>query len=139
MVCATVGATICFLLSFQLGRGVISFYGLDPMLDDYRRKVNENRHRLFVFLVLTRCTPIPAVLINIASPLLDVPLWTFIGSTIIGQVPLNTVHMLAGYSMAKTGTFQPGQLKWIMIAGVCITIYVLFGHTIKSRLAGKTH
>jgi len=131
MFCATTGATFSFLISSYLGRGVISFYGFDPMLEDYRKKVNDNRHRLFMFLVLTRCTPVPSVLINIASPLLDVPIYTFIGSTIIGQVPLNSVHMLAGYSMAQTGRFQAGSLKWIMLVGVAITTYVLFGHKIK--------
>merc|ERR1719446_914730 len=117
MVCATTGGTICFLISFHLGRGVISCYGFDPLLEDYRKKVNANRHRLFMFMVLTRCTPVPSVLINIASPLLDVPMYTFFCSTVIGQIPLNTIHMLAGYSMAQSGKFQAGELKWIMLAG----------------------
>ena len=33
------GATFSFLISSYLGRGVISFYGFDPMLEDYRKKV----------------------------------------------------------------------------------------------------
>jgi len=134
MFCATVGASCCFLISHYLGRGIISFYGLDPMLADYRKKVNDNRHQLFMFLVLTRCTPVPAVLINMASPLLDVPLGTFFTSTIVGQVPLNSVHMFAGYTMAQTGSFQPGSIKFIMLGGVVITAYMFKG-IIKEQVA----
>jgi len=135
MFCATVGATCCFLLSNSLGRGIIGAYRLDPLLADFRAKVNDNRHRLFPFLVLTRCTPVPAVLINMASPILDVPFWPFVMSTIIGQIPLNTVHMFAGYTMAQTGSFQAGSIKWIMATGVVLTLFFLFGGKIKSKIS----
>lgn len=138
MLCATLGAILCFMLSYHIGGGVISVYNLDSMLEDYRQKVNDNRHRLFMFLVLTRCTPVPAVLINLASPLLGIPIGTFITSTIVGQVPLNTVHILAGYSMAQTGTFEAGSMKWIMIGGVLVTVYVAFGSKIKELLLRRT-
>jgi len=134
MFCATTGATCSFLVSNHVGRGVIEFYGLDRHLADYRQKVNQNRDRIFTFLVLTRCTPVPAVLINIASPLLDVPLVSFFFSTIVGQIPLNTVHMFAGYTMAKSGKFEPGNIKWIMIGGVIVTGYMFFGDTVKAKL-----
>jgi len=133
-VCATTGATISFFLSKYLGRGIIELYRLDSVLAGYRQKVNDNRHRLFSWLVVTRCTPVPAVLINIASPLLDVPTMPFVLSTIIGQVPLNSVHMFAGYSMAKSGKFEAGSIKWIMLGGVTVMAYVVCGDFIKKRV-----
>ena len=37
------GATICFLISFYLGRGIIELYKLDSVLAGYRDKVGDGQ------------------------------------------------------------------------------------------------
>jgi len=67
--CVCVGTSICFMLSKTMGRGVLRRFGLLDQLDGFRDKVQENREDLFTYMLLTRVTPVPNVLVNVASPL----------------------------------------------------------------------
>jgi len=103
-VCVAIGTSICFMLSKTMGRGVLRKFKLIDQLDGFRAKVEENRRDLLTYMLLTRVTPVPNVLVNVASPLVGVPLWVFAVSTPIGQFPLNALHVTSGFALASAAS-----------------------------------
>lgn len=120
--CATTGATMCFLLSRILGGGLIRFFKLESGLESFREEVAKNREHLFTYLVLSRSTPIPNIVINIGSPHVGIPVSTFFTSTLFGLVPLNCVHIISGNAIANSGTFKKGPLGIVLAFGSVIMI-----------------
>lgn len=98
--CATFGASMCFLLSNFFGRGVLNVFKLNDKVQWYREQVQENKDSLFAFMFLSRVTPVPNVLVNVASPLVGVPLWAFTSGTLFGLMPLNLLHVSTGLALA---------------------------------------
>ena len=62
---ATCGATISSLISRVLGNGLLSAWGLQSKLEVFRKEVDKNKNMLFRYMVLSRVTPIPNVVINV--------------------------------------------------------------------------
>jgi len=131
--CATTGASMCFLLSKILGGGLIRFFKLEKGLVDFKKEVEKNKDHLFWYLVLSRTTPIPNILINLASPHVGIPLFTFASSTLFGLVPLNCVHILSGSAIAVSGTFEKGPLGAVLLVGSIATS----GYAFKRYRASK--
>ena len=71
-VSATSGATACFLLSSVLGGGLLEFFKVNdsPKLKIFQDKVAEagQGFGLWWYLVLSRVTPVPNIVINLCSP-----------------------------------------------------------------------
>jgi len=97
--CATFGASVCFCLSQFFGRGILHFYKLDSKVEGFEKEVHENKGRLWLFILLSRLTPVPNVLINMASPLVGVPLTSFSMGTFFGLIPLNILHVTTGMAL----------------------------------------
>lgn len=79
-----VGATLAYLLSRTFYRE-----GIHKLFPDKFRaielKLNENKDRLFYFMIFIRVVPVsPGWAINLVSPLLDVPIATFFITSLIG-------------------------------------------------------
>ena len=56
------------------------------VFDDFKsrlEKVADNKE-MFKFMLLSRVTPVPNILVNLASPLLGVPLYIFAPATFFG-------------------------------------------------------
>lgn len=88
----TVGASSCYILSSMFGTKLADW--VDKKLaggtgvNKLRYQVNRNRSELFVYLLFLRLTPIlPNWLINLASPVVGVPLPMFALATFIGITP----------------------------------------------------
>uniref|UniRef100_M4C042 VTT domain-containing protein n=1 Tax=Hyaloperonospora arabidopsidis (strain Emoy2) TaxID=559515 RepID=M4C042_HYAAE len=97
--CATTGASLCFLLSYYVGRGVFSRV-LAGMLGRFKAKIAQNRHHLFYYLLFLRITPLlPNWFVNIACPLVDVPFKDFFLATLIGLIPANFLHISTGAAL----------------------------------------
>eukprot|EP00937_MAST-01D_sp_MAST-1D-sp2_P004431 g4431.t1 len=135
-VCAGTGASFCFLLSRTLGRGVLHAYKLDGRIEGYKAEVLKHRDGLFTYMLLTRVTPVPNVLVNVASALVGVPLWIFAVTTPIGQFPLNALHTTTGVALSQLATDGGKKMEetleqnkatatWIALAGMllCGTFY----------------
>lgn len=75
-------------------------FRLSDQLEGFAATVAHHRDDLFTYMLLTRVTPVPNVLINVASPMVGVPLWIFALSTPIGQFPLNALHVTTGATLA---------------------------------------
>lgn len=82
--CATTGASLCFALSYFLGRGIFQRV-FASMLATFKTKIAQNQSNLFYYLLFLRITPLlPNWFVNIASPLVDVPFKHFFFATLIG-------------------------------------------------------
>ena len=147
--CATTGASLCFTISYFLGNDIVHVL-LPSMITRFRKKVRlwpsdmccycvlgltwlllaqtqANKHNLFYYLLFLRLTPLlPNWFVNVASPVVGVPLWKFALATFIGAwcvfegvtalpniggchapglVPANYFHSQTGRTMAN---LQPG-------------------------------
>ena len=94
---ATTGSSICYLVSYYLGRGLVErcFPAMLARLRNMvaRRGAGSN---LFFYLLFLRISPLlPNWFISLASPILDIPLSTFAAATFIGTNTHPTNHRLA--------------------------------------------
>merc|ERR1712137_1282801 len=81
IVCATIGPSISFLLSHLIGRVVVRLV-FPRQMRWFAAQVEQRRRHLFNFLLFLRITPfLPNFFINLASPLLGVPLSSFVVAT----------------------------------------------------------
>ncbi|KAF0684661.1 Aste57867_23381 [Aphanomyces stellatus] len=100
--CATAGASLCFLLSYTLGRSLANRL-LPEMLANFKLKISENRANLFYYMLFLRLTPLlPNWFVNVASPLVDVPFGVFVVATFIGLMPANFIHISTGATLGST-------------------------------------
>ena len=85
--CATTGSSLCFLLSKIYGKGLLKKMVDEKKLDEFRDQLAKKTTLTDIaqFMLLTRVTPVPNVLVNLASPWMDVPLWVFSTTTFIGN------------------------------------------------------
>ena len=97
--CATVGSTICYLISQTLIKGFILQVWSKKVLN-FVKKVEENKNRLFFYVLFLRFTPlVPNILVNLASPIAGIPVHIFFISTLFGLMPLNCMHVETGTTL----------------------------------------
>ncbi|TYZ65228.1 hypothetical protein PybrP1_012324 [[Pythium] brassicae (nom. inval.)] len=97
--CATAGASLCFALSYFLGRGLFNRV-FARMLASFKNRIAQNQRNLFYYLLFLRITPLlPNWFVNIASPLVDVPFKYFFLATLIGLIPANFLHISTGATL----------------------------------------
>lgn len=124
--CATLGATLCNLLSGALAGPVLERFA-PARLSSMRSLVQENRHRLFWFMLFLRLTPlVPNWCVNAAAPLVGVPTGVFVASTALGLLPANFIHCSTGVTLRKLGSAAASSepSSWSDSAG---SIALLFG------------
>lgn len=106
--CATTGASLCFTLSYFLGRGVFSKV-LAGMIRRFKEKIAQNQSNLFYYLLFLRLTPLlPNWFVNIACPLVGVPFKYFFLATLIGLVPANFLHISTGATLNSAAEASSG-------------------------------
>lgn len=93
---STLGSCSCYCLSWALGQPLA--HALWPeRLDKYAAEVGARRSELLNYIVFLRLTPIlPNTFINVASPIVGVPLLPFALGTLFGCLPNNIVAVNAG-------------------------------------------
>ncbi|TMW60784.1 hypothetical protein Poli38472_000826 [Pythium oligandrum] len=97
--CATTGASLCFMLSYFLGRGVFNRL-FSSMIASFKGKIVQNQSNLFYYLLFLRITPLlPNWFVNIACPLVDVKFQYFFLATLIGLLPANFIHISTGATL----------------------------------------
>eukprot|EP01138_Halocafeteria_seosinensis_P008465 gb/GECG01008651.1/.p1 GENE.gb/GECG01008651.1/~~gb/GECG01008651.1/.p1 ORF type:complete len:243 (+),score=10.10 gb/GECG01008651.1/:1-729(+) len=85
LICSTTGSVLAYLLSRTLGEELLQWCW-PTMIDRFRQKVQENKDNLFYYMLFLRLTPImPNWFVNIACPIVGVPLSCFIGATALGK------------------------------------------------------
>ena len=83
--CSTLGASFCYFLSVLVARKLVMKY-LNNRIQDWQKKVTSKKSDLLYYMIFLRVTPIvPNWFINLASPLIDIPLFQFAAGTFIGK------------------------------------------------------
>jgi len=77
-------------------------------------------------MLLTRVTPVPNVLVNVASPMVGVPLWIFALTTPLGQFPLNALHVTTGATLAAAAG-NPTLVQEKIAQNKTLALYILGG------------
>jgi uncharacterized membrane protein YdjX (TVP38/TMEM64 family) len=139
--CATTGASLCFLLSRVLGRG-LALRSFPERIKWFRKKVKDNRKRgnLIYYMFFLRFTPfLPNWFVNIASPLASVPFTYFFVATLFGQAPANMIHTSTGLTLSKISdnldrAASPGQLFLVLFV---LQFVALLPTLFKRRLADR--
>lgn len=100
-VCHTLGALVSYILIETLGKGIAIRCFPNKILS-MNKRINNHRHNLVYYMSSIRVVPfIPKWLVTIASPIIGVPLDTFIITAIVGLTPHNTIHVMAGIKIAS--------------------------------------
>ncbi|KAI1707680.1 SNARE associated golgi protein domain-containing protein [Ditylenchus destructor] len=102
--CSALGAAVCYYLSHSVGRKLMTKFFPDRLLK-WQAEIQSQRENLFNYIVFLRVTPIlPNWFINIASPLLDVPLKPFFFGTLAGVAPPSFLFIQAGTTLQMMTT-----------------------------------
>lgn len=76
-VVSTLGSCSCYCMSKLFGRPVARAIWKEK-LDHFSTEVSRQNHDLLSYIIFLRVTPVlPNVFINVASPIVGVPLWEF--------------------------------------------------------------
>lgn len=133
------GATCCYVLSQFFGKSYIVKFFPDKV-HFMQKKVIDNRDSLFFFLLFLRLFPMsPNWFLNMASPILDVPVHMFFVSVFIGLMPYNFICVQTGSMLSEItsldGIFtKETTLKLIGIAVVSLLPGLLINRLKDGRL-----
>ncbi|EGG16023.1 hypothetical protein DFA_09695 [Cavenderia fasciculata] len=103
LVCAvaTIGATCSYMSSYYIVRNLVKKFFPDK-LTVFATEVNKRRSNLLNYIIFLRITPfLPNWFINLASPIIDVPIGTFMIGTFVGIAPATFIAVKAGLSLQE--------------------------------------
>jgi uncharacterized membrane protein YdjX (TVP38/TMEM64 family) len=124
------------MLSFMLGKGIVLRWFPD-LLVRFNDKIAQHDHNLLFYMTFLRVTPImPNWFINIASPIVGVPLSTFFYATLVGLIPMNLIHINAGITLA---TMQEFGVDWKSIAMLFVLGFIALIPTLFTKKDEKEH
>ncbi|XP_018645362.1 D2013.10 [Schistosoma mansoni] len=93
--CSAIGASLCYLLVGFIGSKVLMYF-IPEKIELCRQTIQRYRHAMFFCICCLRICPfIPNWLVNISSPIIDIPLVHFFFGTFV-VVPLSLVFIKAG-------------------------------------------
>jgi len=96
---ASIGASLCYLLSFYITRNLIKKFFPDK-LAIFGAEIQKHRKNIMSYLLFLRITPfLPNWFINLASPLFGVSLKTFFIGTFFGVMPQTFIAVKAGLTL----------------------------------------
>ncbi|XP_032924464.1 transmembrane protein 41A [Catharus ustulatus] len=100
-VLTSVGATLCYLLSAAFGKQLIVHF-FPEKVALLQGKVEENRSSLFFFLLFLRLFPMtPNWFLNLSAPILNIPIFQFFLSVLIGLTPYNFICVQTGAILSQ--------------------------------------
>ncbi|KAK9798178.1 hypothetical protein WJX73_009252 [Symbiochloris irregularis] len=136
-VVSTIGALSCFLMSFLIGRPLVRAIWPER-LSHYGKEVQARKSDLLNYIIFLRVTPIfPNVFINVASPIVDVPVLQFTAGTLLGCMPNNFVFCNAGGRLGELQSFADlYDVKLLLlgcVVGVAAMVPVVWTHVHKKQ------
>ncbi|KAH9417362.1 Transmembrane protein 41A [Dermatophagoides pteronyssinus] len=103
------GSTLCFLLSKYFGHYLLEYY-FPEKLDYFQKKFIEKQQQngnLFWLLISLRLFPItPNWFLNIASPIVNIPLSLFFLSILFGLMPYNFICVQTGSILSEINSMN---------------------------------
>jgi len=120
------GATNCYLLSKIFGRSILIHYFPDK-LKALEAKVKENEDGMFFFLLCLRLFPMsPNWFLNMASPLLGIPITYFFPTVFIGLIPYNFMCVQTGSILSELSSmsdiFTPVVFMKLVVVAVVVAL-----------------
>lgn len=126
--CASCGATLCFLLSKSVFRGFIINLQ-ENRIANFATKIRRNRHNLFFYFISLRFSPIfPNLFVNLASPIVGIGIKTFFFGTLIGLIPLNIIHIKTGSTLDSVTDLgaKPIDIGFLVLISIAVLIPTFF-------------
>ncbi|XP_003401946.1 transmembrane protein 41B [Bombus terrestris] len=117
--CSAIGASLCYFLSSLLGRRLLFKY-FPEKAREWTLTVKKHKDHLFNYMLFLRITPLlPNWFINLASPVIGVPLVPFALGTFFGVAPPSFVAIQAGQTLQNL-TSSSDAWSWNSIIILCI-------------------
>ncbi|XP_043464153.1 transmembrane protein 41 homolog [Leptopilina heterotoma] len=117
--CSALGATLCYLLSSLLGRKLLFKY-FPEKAKEWSIIVTKHHDNLLNYMLFLRMTPLlPNWFINLASPVIGVPIIPFLVGTFFGVAPPSFVAIQAGQTLHKL-TSSSDAWSWTSFIILCI-------------------
>lgn len=112
--CSATGASMCYLISKYTGRRVVLKY-FPEQAAKYSDMVNKHRDNILNYILFLRMTPfLPNWFINIAAPVINVPIIPFWVGTFIGVAPPSFLAIQAGQTLLVL-TSTSGSWSWMSV------------------------
>ncbi|KAK0394661.1 hypothetical protein QR680_000862 [Steinernema hermaphroditum] len=136
--CSACGATVCYFLSLCMGRRLLERFFPEKLA--YSQKlVEDNRKHLLYYILFLRITPtLPNWLINIVSPILDVPLSAFFFGTFIGVAPPSLFYLTAGQTLEQMTSTSGIAWNWHSFLLMAVATLAAVAPVIYDKLSSKT-
>lgn len=135
--CSAIGATLCYLLSSMLGRKLLFKY-FPVKAQQWSLTIIKHKDNLLNYMLFLRMTPLlPNWFINLASPVIGVPIVPFVVGTFFGVAPPSFVAIQAGQTLNKL-TSSSDAWSWNSIIILCVfallsLIPVLFKKNLRQK------
>ncbi|XP_015595948.1 transmembrane protein 41B [Cephus cinctus] len=135
--CSAIGATLCYLLSSILGRKLLYKY-FPEKANEWAITVTKHRDHLLNYMLFLRMTPLlPNWFINLASPVIGVPMVPFTVGTFFGVAPPSFVAIQAGQTLHKL-TSSRDAWSWNSMIILCVfallsLVPVIFKQTFRQK------
>ena len=136
--CSAIGASFCYLLSFLVGRPIARKYFAERV-KNWAAQVQSHRDNLFYYILFLRITPfIPNWFINLASPLVEVPLLPFFVGTFFGVAPPSCVAVNAGSTLyeltSERDALSMKSLLLLAVSAIVAIVPVIFKQKLKKKV-----
>ncbi|KAM7350659.1 transmembrane protein stas isoform 2-T2 [Cochliomyia hominivorax] len=135
--CSSLGASLCYCLSNLVGRRLIRHFW-PKKISEWSKHVDKHRDSLFNYMLFLRMTPIlPNWFINLASPVIGVPMFTFAFGTFCGVAPPSVLAIQAGKTLQKM-TSSSDAFSWTSmgVLTLCACLSLVPG-LLKNKLKKK--
>ncbi|KYM76261.1 Transmembrane protein 41 like protein [Atta colombica] len=135
--CSAIGATLCYLLSSLLGRRLLYRY-FPEKANEWTITVTKHRDNLLNYMLFLRMTPLlPNWFINLASPVIGVPIMPFTVGTFFGVAPPSFVAIQAGQTLHNL-TSSSDAWSWNSVIVLCVfALFSLLPVLYKQKLKQK--
>ncbi|KAK0159652.1 hypothetical protein PV327_010746 [Microctonus hyperodae] len=121
--CSAIGASLCYMLSSLLGRKLLFKY-FPERANKWSLMIIKHKDNLLNYMLFLRMTPLlPNWFINLASPVIGVPIIPFSVGTFFGVAPPSFVAIQAGQTLNKL-TSSTDAWSWTSIIILCIFAFV---------------
>lgn len=133
----TIGASCCFLLSRMFGRQILMQKFPDRLLQ-LQAKVKDNEDRLLFFLLSARFFPMsPNWFLNMASPIIGVPILLFSLSVFVGLMPYNFVCVQTGSVLSSMASLDDVFSTSTMLGLFFVAIAVFLPGVVLRKISSK--
>lgn len=132
-VISTLGSCSCYCLSWLLGKQ-LALAIWPQQLQRFEAEADARRGDMLNYIIFLRVTPIlPNTFINVASPIVGVPLIPFMAGTLLGCMPNNFVAVNAGSKLGELQSLTDLYDVKMLGLGVVVGIAALFPLYLKRR------